>query len=979
MTSEYRKTLLYSAIAACLGLGLISAPVLAQDAEEEVVETPEGVEVEEVVVDESSETEDRISVTGSLIRRDEFNSTSPILVITAETQAQLGQVDTAEFLQKSSIAAGSTQINNQFAGFVVEGGTGVNTVSLRGLGAQRTLVLLNGRRPGAAGTRGEVGAFDLNVIPSSIIQRVEILKDGASSIYGSDAVAGVANIITRRSVDRPELTVRASVPFNPGGETYDVSGAYGWNFDRGSIVVAGEWQLREELMTNDRGFLSCSQDLYTDIEGNNIDREDRSITAGKDLFGCRNLYANTGIDALFGDRYIPSPDGTTIGLIPGYRPRDNGTYAGGGQAYYEDVLNFDFYNATAINRQERTSLYGSSDFSLDLFGGTQWNTEWLYTRRETEARGWRQFFPLTGGATALIPIYGYANSPEFITPVPSGIAQPVMPYPSNTDVKVDYYYVATGLEGDLGIGDNWTWSLNTSYSYSDGDYTRNSIVASRSGDVRFDDTAPQVDYFSPGILSGDNMDQLINAVGVEHTGNTVYDQFVLTGIATGNLFDLPAGPVGAAVGAEYRWFSIDDQPSEFSRGGDLWGESSALVTKGSDDVTELFAEIEVPLIAGAPFAESITFNGSARVFDYKSAGSDSVWKAGLNWQVTPSVRIRGSKGTSYRAPALYELFLGDQTAFVGQLSIDPCIEWGESTNEFIRDNCASAGIPADFTGGTSSATIVSGGGAGVLEPEKSDAFTAGFILTPTFINASLAVDYFEIEVRDQIAQLSGGAILGGCYGAPIYPNAFCDLFTRFPSNAPTNALAVDTVRASYLNVDLQTTQGIDATVRYDRDFSFGSLLFESNATWIFEDIQQLFDPSLASGFESNDLNTLVGRPKMVANGRLAFTSGDFTYTWGTNYVRRTSNEPNVNPVTTYFGFPNAQRDVVAERRFFHTFSVFYNQADWSVLVGVDNVFDAKPPTLSSSAGSSRRGNIPLGATQYPLRGRTAFARLNYRF
>jgi hypothetical protein len=210
---------------------------------------------------------------------------------------------------------------------------------------------------------------------------------------------------------------------------------------------------------------------------------------------------------------------------------------------------------------------------------------------------------------------------------------------------------------------------------------------------------------------------------------------------------------------------------------------------------------------------------------------------------------------------LYELFLGDQTSFVGQSAIDPCIDWGESSNENIRANCAADGIPADFTGGASSATIVSGGGAGVLEPETSEATTAGFVFTPTFVNASLAIDYFEIEVEDQIAQLSGGAILGGCYGAPVYPNAFCELFNRSPADAASNALAVDTVQASYLNVDLQTTQGIDATVRYDRDFSFGSLVFESNATWVFEDIQRLFDPSLASGFETPGApTTCVGHP-----------------------------------------------------------------------------------------------------------------------
>ncbi len=973
MTDSSKKFMFRSSLlAAAIAASLYGVQGWAQDEAEEEEDAPATTEVT-----------DRVTVTGSLLRRDEFTSAAPIQVITAETQVQLGQVDTAEFLQRSSIAAGSTQLNNQFAGFVVEGGTGVNTVSLRGLGAQRTLVVLNNRRPGAAGTRGQVGAFDLNVIPSSIIQRVEILKDGASSIYGSDAVAGVANIITRRSVDRPELSVRASMPFDSGGESYDISGAYGWNFDRGSAVVAGEWQLREALMTQDRDFLSCPQDLIRDRDGNLVDRQDRSILAGTSLAGCNNLYANTVIDAGFGTRFIPAPDGVTIGLIPGYRPRVNPNYGPGGQvAAYEDVLNFDFVNTSAINRQERLSLYASSDIALDLFGGTQWNTEWLFTRRETAARGWRQFFPLTGGDSTRTfwPAgqFTYPNSPGFNTPVASGLAQPIMPYPSNTDVRVDFFYVATGLDGDLPIGDNWTWSLNSSYSYSDGDYTRNSIVASRSGDVRFDRSAPVVDYFSPGLLSGSDMASLIAAVGANHTGNTVYDQFVLTGVATGDLFSLPAGTMGLALGAEYRWFSINDQPSQLSRGGDLWGESSALVTKGSDNVTELFGEIEVPLLAGLPFAEFVTLNGSARAFDYDSAGSDWVWKAGLNWQVNPTLRLRGTKGTSYRAPGLFELFLGDQTAFVSQLAIDPCIDWGQSSNENIRRNCAADGIPPNFTGGTSSATVVSGGGAGVLESETSNAITAGFILTPTFANVSVAVDYFEIEVKDEIASLGSGAILGGCYGAPIFPNAFCGLFNRFPANAPTNALAIDRVRASYVNVNRQTTKGVDVTMRYDHGFSFGDMVFETNATWTFEDFSQLFDPSLSEGFASNDRNTLVGRPKLVANGRLSLTRGDFTYNWGMNYVRRTSNDPIAATQITYFGFPNAQRDVVAERRHYHTFSVFYRQPKWTVLAGIDNVFNTAPPNISSGA-ATRRGNIPLNATQYPLRGRTGFLRLNYLF
>src|SRR5699024_145761 len=152
-------------------------------------------------------TLDRIEVTGSLLQREDFSSAAPMQVIDAETQFQAGQLSAADILQSSSVASGTTQMNNQFGGYVVQGGTGVQTLDLRGLGTSRTLTLLNGRRPGGSGTRGEVQAVDLSMIPDIAVSRFEIVLDGSSSIYGSDAVAGVANIITRRSVDRTELNV----------------------------------------------------------------------------------------------------------------------------------------------------------------------------------------------------------------------------------------------------------------------------------------------------------------------------------------------------------------------------------------------------------------------------------------------------------------------------------------------------------------------------------------------------------------------------------------------------------------------------------------------------------------------------------------------------------------------------------------------------------------------------------------------------
>lgn len=963
---------LVAAVAACLYTTTVFAQDPASTADQETESQPQTQSATEL---------EKITVTGSLLRRTEYESTSPIQVITADTNISLGQVAAAEFLQKSSVAAGSTQINHQFSGFVTEGGTGAQTLALRGMAASRTLILLDGQRPGPAGTRGQVGAFDLNVIPSSILQRAEIVKDGSSSIYGSDAVAGVVNLITRKNIDRPEVTATMRVPFEGGGEIFQVSGANGWNFDNGSIVAAAEYYLHEPLLQGDRDYLRCAQDMAFDgPNGNRIDREDRSILAGTPLAGCSatNLYANTVIDAVFGTRWVPSPDGSTIGMIPGYIPRPSPlpNYANSGEAWFIDVLNFPFMDSQQIiDKQEKISAFASADFAL---GSVNWRTQFLYNHRETETHRYRQFFPLIGGSTALIPGYGYANSPDYFAPVDSGIAQPIMPFSSDQKIEVDYYYLTTKFDGLLGFTDTWAWEANASYSRSDGDYSNLSIVASRSGDVQFDDNAPVLDYFSPDFLSGRRMKDLEAQVGQWHTGNTLYQQTVVNALVTGEMFQMPAGAAAAAIGLEFRDYSIDDQPSALSTGGDLWGQSSAQVTKGNDQVVEALVEMEFPLLKGKPGFESLTFNTSGRIFDYDSLdGTDHVWKAGLNWQVNSALRLRATRGTSFRAPGLYELYLGDQTGFASQLSIDPCILWGESNNDFIKANCAAAGIPDDYTGAASSATIVSGGGAGFLVPETSKAFTAGIVFTPSFANLSIAVDYFDYDVRKQIGQLATSSILGGCYGSPIYPNTFCDLFDRNPGNHPTDPFKIETVYNTYINIDQQQVKGYDLIVNYDNDFSFGKLAVETQLTYTKEDISQLFDTAEASGFSTSDRVGEIGRPKLVGNMDVRLERGDWTYYWGVEYIHGTKNL-DLDSTFTYQGWADAWRDIRADRRFYHNASVRYDLDDWSVLVGVRNIFDKDPPFISNGVGT-RYGNIPAFATQYDLYGRTGFVRVQYKF
>lgn len=975
----------------CLLALALSTQVLTAWAQDESQADDTGPNTGSAILDEAQEKEEsielgRVQVTGSLLKREDFTSTSPMQVIDAETQFRAGQLTASEILQSSTVAAGTTQLNNQFGGFVVQGGVGVQTLDLRGLGANRTLVLLNGRRPGGSGTRGQVAAFDLTNIPDLAVQRFEIVADGSSSIYGSDAVSGVANVITRRSVDETQVTGVANVPLDGGGEFYQAGFITGLNFDSGSMTLSAQYTKLEALRVNDRrDLLGCELDLVTNAQGQNIDRENRSITAGTPLSPCENLYANTVIDAAFGDRYIPSPDGVTIGPIAGYRPRTNGTYANGGQAFYEDVLNFDFIgNETAINELERVNVYATADFT---FGNVDWDAEFLYASRDTTREGWRQFFPLIGGANAAelfgFPPYAYQNDPTYnpndpADPFTLALSQPVYPYPLNTGADVKFYYFTTGLSGVFNTKNYWDWQVYGTYSYSDGDYSGNDIDERVSGDVRFDANPPAYDPFDPSILSGANRQSLINIVGANTLGNTVYEQYQVTGIITGDLFDLPAGTVGTAIGLEYRDFSIDDVPDPLQQAGDSWGLSSATITKGSNDVAEAFWELEVPLLAGITGVENLTMNGSLRYFDYNQGGDDLVWKLGLSWQIVPSFRVRATAGTSYRAPALFEQFLGDQTAFAGQLAVDPCIDWGESSNANLQANCAAIGIPPDYAAGGSSALIITGGGVDNLESETSDSWTAGIVWTPEFTNLSVSLDYYNIEINDQIAQLGGASIASGCYTGSNFPNAFCDLLVRAPNDDPVRPNQIISINDSYVNVNSQTAEGVDLNLTWAIDYDWGTLTIDNTANWQISNEQQLFDPGEVEGFDNVDFVGDIGTPEFVNNLLVSATKGDWQATWFLIYRHETDASRTVNEETTYFGFSPAYLDITFDTYIQNNFAITYFQDKWDATLGVNNAFDEQPDVVSSGVVATR-GNVPIAGTQTSLLGRTIIGRLSYRF
>lgn len=1002
-------------------------PAATENTEEAPATTPAPARTE------GEARQEKIVVTGSLLRRDEFTSSSPIQVITAEIASLEGLVDTAEILQGSSIAAGSTQINTQFGGFIVNGGPGVNSVSLRGLGAQRTLLLFNGRRFGPSGVEGRVGAVDLNTIPQSVVQRVEILKDGAGSIYGSDAVAGVINVITRREIEKPILNFSANAPLEGGGEAISADGAFGLNFDDGFLTFSASFAKIEPLQRNDRDYFDCAEDFIFDINtGSRIDRIERNpLATNQGDFKCFNIGVVNSVDVSTagGVRRFTQDPAVTSGrnagnLFPGFRLVGiNGLpNLPTGQPFGTEETDTNDPRQLAqdiLPSSERMSAYVTGEYNLggiaDIYG------ELLYNNRKTEQVRFRQFFPWSRpgnlsqarGSNAFAPVSTLPANCSTTVGGPAtascggafSLVRPIALIPFDTSVDIDYWYGVVGARGDI-FNTGWSWDTHLTHSISDGSYTRdtvdvrnvvdaldarsNLVYRNDAGTINgyriingvpvLDPSAVPINYFSSDFLAGNLTGAQRDFLFDTDTGNTEFTQTLFNGVVSGELFELPAGKIAAALGVEYRKSEIDDQPGPLSFGNNQWGLTSAVNTTGQDELYEAFAEVEVPLIAGQPFFDSLTLNGSLRWFDYELYDADTVYKVGLNWQINPMLRLRATQGTSFRAPGLFELYLGNQTGFGPQVGTDPCINWNTSTNPQIQANCAAAGIPDNYGGVGSSALIISGGGAGILTPETSEATTLGAIFSPTSIDLSVAVDYFEIQVDNQVAQLGAAAILGGCFGGTNFPNAFCDLFTRGTDPSLPNFLNILTVDNNFINVNKQATRGLDVTGRYEHEFAFGDLTVDLTGTWTFEDETELFQG--VAGFATNDFNGSLGQPDFVADGTIQFQRDDWTYFWSTEFVSRMSNDEIFgNSQFNFRGTNGVQPGYFKqfnEPYATHTASVRYSGDDWQAIVGVSNLFDEHPPFVSTGT-DNRLGNSSLNASQVDLRGRSAFVRLFKEF
>lgn len=992
----------------------------------------------------AAQSGDEIIVTGSRIAKSEFTSADPIQLIDPETAKLQGQAQLADILQSTPAAQGSIQITSAISNrFVANGGNDVQSVSLRGLGAERTLVLINGRRAGPAGIRGAVAPFDLNVLPLSVVRQVEVLKTGASSIYGSDAVAGVVNILTRDDLNGFEGGGFSSITEHGGGESYGADVSFGKKFDRGHVFATVDYFRQQNLTRRDRGFLFCSEEyLKREADGSRADIVD--FRTGRPA--CSSTQANM---IVFSDFSGVDQDGFPTfgpGLIA---PNGQAVFAGQYGAEFAGVgipinaynpigvfgpddffgVNFDGPSTGGLNQfepveQDSDVFSGVSRISAfaegayDVTGGITAYGEFLFSNRKSHNDGVQRIELQQFTGASMLPFFLCDPTQFNCDPNDLGdplnaefggnlILRPRVLVKSESEADVDYYRGVLGLRGEIGGG--WKWDVSGQHSRSDASYTQDVIyqdaIASQTLRTRScvgtstairDVPCIDIDFTDPRVLGGDFTPAERAFLMGRETGRTLFKQTSAEALLTGKLLTLPAGPVGAAFGANIRRDEINDTPGEATLAGNVANFTTSGITAGRTVSKELFGEVEVPLLEGVPMIERLTLSGAARYTHVEAtrrdgAGdtfSDTTWKIGADWAVTDWLRFRGTWGTSFRAPALFELFLENQTGFLGQQDIDPCIQTAArlaagAISQRIFDSCAADGIGPNFAGGIGPATIVSGGGIGALKPETSTAKTVSVILTPDLSGAlwgglktRLAVDYFDIEVKDEITLLGAGNILRGCYDSDVADEPLCGLFTR--TAAGPDAQSVASVTDRYVNISRQRNRGVDLSLAVDQDLgTLGSLTFRAQMTWQVKDKVSLFP-----GTEVDD-NGKIGNPKWVGDFNLGWMKDGWTLFYGLDVTGAASNAEDLlraqggDACRTSSFRPGGRfcPDVSVPATFYHSLSLSRDVAErFRITLGVANLFDTPPPRVSTVVAATPLviGQAPAFGTQYDYLGRRFF-------
>lgn len=796
---------------------------------------------------EASTEAQEILVTGSRIARKDYLANSPIVTVTQEDIKATGSpnIETLinELPQFTPLGSGSSNSPNV---------KGQAQVQLRGLGAIRTLVLLNGRRVVSS---GDSSVVDLNLFPTPLISSVEVITGGASSTYGSDAVAGVLNFQLNRKLEGIQLDAQAGVSDRGDAASQAVSLTVGRDIGsgRGNVVLSLGYSNRDSVLNAAREF-----SLIGGFAG--------TSPLGSTVFDANNLPSAAAVSAA-----VPGASrGNTFGF------NNNGTlfayqgardYINPGGVGFEGfrtpgpLQQTDFAYATAdrnylIIPQQRYNIYAAANYEISPFADVY--ADFLFS--QYEANNQLASNPATGPTTGFrIPaanpfIPAELRSVLNSRPNPAGNFRLDKRFndlgPRRQNENYDVFQITTGLRGRLPGVRDWTYDAYLSYGRVDNDTTYTGYL-SRSATQQLLDAPDGGASLCAGGFNpfGENplSPSCIAYISRVPTNATENDQRIAEINLQGGLFNLPAGEVRAAVGATYREQNYDFVPdaralATFTLNGVTGPELAGLSSQplsGSDKVREAYGELLIPLLRDLPFVRSLETNLGYRISDYNSIGSVSSYKADLSWELFEGLRVRGGVQRAVRAPSIGELFAAQSLSFpnigvpvssagVRQFSGDPCDirgayrAPGAANASQVRALCLAQNVPAQVVDAyTFSNSQVSGltGGNPLLKEESADSFTIGATLRSPFASPwlrglSASIDYYDIGIEDVVGTLPTTQQLRRCFNEngtsnPTYDpnNFFCQLFSRDP-----NSGQITQTLETNANLGTLKTSGIDFQV-----------------------------------------------------------------------------------------------------------------------------------------------------------------------
>jgi iron complex outermembrane recepter protein len=921
---------------------------------------------------------EEVVITGSRIRQDEKGFANPVTTFSADSIAQSGKTDLADYLAQTPALVGSTTGDLTAGSNYDFGEVGLNLLDLRHLGVDRTLVLVDGRRhvSGLAGS----AAVDIDAIPTDLVEAVDVLTGGASAIYGADGVSGVVNFRLKKNFEG--LSVRAQTGTSSESDGTNLFGALtaGMNFSegRGNVAFAYEYSSDERVNDQDRSYLRPPKAAYLFQNQDDLD-DDPNVP---DLIPYNDVrYAdsapNGAVDVDFDG--VPDFQGTGAAYDRGFLLENAGGYTQGGSS-----TNIDGYQGDLFPELKRHIFNVLGHFDVnDKF---TLSAELKYVR--SEALSLSQ------------PSYDFYL---FMTPdnpyMPQELRDAIVP-----GAAAEYFEDPDSPDGVLVTRDNFDMGINTedtlretlrgvlaangelsdhlryevSYVYGE---TKSRIVENNNRlednwlaaiDVVTDPTTgvpvcrSSLDPDSPPELAG-CVPYNIFGNGVRNPGAIEYvtnnsvshskvTQQVVSGSLSGDLgshLELPGGSIGYAVGAEYRRETSDSVPAQELQDGITW---LGLITaaEGHFDVKELFAEVNLPVLTDAPYASRLSFGAAFRASDYSTIGQTNSWKVDAVYAPVESVTFRGTYAQAVRAPNIAELF-SPQTS-TSNFITDPCdineLNNGKSTREA---NCAELltglGIdPTTFTpSNTPQATLYTlgtFGGNRDLTEETAKTWTAGVVLRPEFApGLSVSLDWYDIEIEDAINTAEAEELAQLCVDQPTIDNAFCPGITRDPA---TGYIVGFTVRPE--NVASFRTAGLDMNFDYRLSTDhLGDFKFQLVGGYLHR-LEFISSPGAEV---DNDLDEQYN-PKFSATLDASWTHGPLTVAYGINWFSETDRF--VSEILAGDPDYSDSRYFKVRQKWEHEISAAYDVNDSiNIYAGVNNLFDAKPAFEYSSYPVSAMG------------------------